>query len=525
MQLPQIFSAFFGRKQATRALSSGTDAEDFADMQAARMRPLEAPPSMYSSVSAYLANMPIYLRQQVMLALYDTNFYMEHLTNRISHPILGKTGFQPFVEPDAPATQDVLDAFWETDGLTQRTEQARIVRDFLVVGEVFDLVAPCGDTFYTAPLLPAQVHQTVTDPRNYHKLCGVKQEVELGSYVTHPLIVNERTLSPQAVDVREQWRQRGGYDCFFLQNLKKTAPVPGNWLDAEELHQKRGEPFLFTTSDLFKQMVDYLWTSIDRAQSLNTFNWAFGVKVPERLKDQREREAYIRQWQNYVGTPKQNSAFFYPSDDITMTPVSFPSGVASAMEGLFKLMRNTVGWAAASRDEDMGDSDSRFASMKAPGLTNPTVETLMDLQLRVEEFHHQRALYVLNRKADDGLIPRSEYTTKHGRREFKFKISSPEISKQDFATASQTMNLFAQGWSAIAGRGVYTLESLVEGERKMVKELFGLELEVDSEAVERMKTAAQIAPPPDELTESTATGQAPRGGIPATPTPAPPKSP
>lgn len=472
-------------------------------MQAAMPRRLEAPANIYSNVSAYLGNMPIHLRQQVMIALYDTNFYVEHLTDRISHPILGKTGFQPQVEPDAPATKEVLDAFWETDGLTGRTEQKRIVRDFLVIGEVFDLVAPCGETFYTAPVLQAQVNQTLTDPRNYHKLSGVKQEPNAGDFIRHPLVVDEKTLSPHAMQQREQWRRMGGFDCFFVQNLKKTAPIPGNALEAGEYYQKRGEPFLFTSTDLFKQLLDYLWTSIDRAQSLNTFNWGFGVTLPDRLKvaSQAEQLAYIQKWQQYVGTPKQNSAFFYPMDTLTPQPFSFPAGVASALEGLFKLMRNAAGWTAASRDEDMGDSDSRFAAMKQPGVTNPTVETLIDLQLRIEEYHYQRAEYVLNKKADEGVIPRSEYETVRGKRTFKYQITSPEISKQDFATAAATMNVFEQGWAQIAGRGVYTLESLMDGERKMVKELYGIDLEINPDAVDALKTqqaAAMLTPPTPE---------------------------
>ena len=156
--------------------------------------------------------------------------------------------------------------------------------------------------------------------------------------------------------------------------------------------------------------------------------------MPERLKnaDQATKQAYIDRWQAYVKTPKPNSAFFYPAEEISVAPFSFPSGVASAMEGLFKMMRNTAGWTAASRDEDMGDADSRFATMKQPGVTNPTIETLVMLQKKIEAFHARRAQYVLERKAEDGLIPRKEYEILRGQPRFKFQISSPEISKQDF---------------------------------------------------------------------------------------------
>lgn len=512
MQIPQFVSALFGRKQAApRAISSGVDYEDLADMQAMNarsFRPLEAPATMYSNVSAYIANLPIPMRQQLMIALYDTNLYVEHLTNRLINPLLGKTGFTALVPTTAPATKDVLDAFWEFDELNDIQQQERIVRDFLIVGEVFDLIAPCGESFYTAPLLPSLVEQTVTDPHNYHNIVGVKQNEGMGAYRYHPLVLTERRLSQRALELRESWRQAGGYDCLFLQNLKKTAPIPGNTLEPYEMYQKRGEPFLATSADLFRQLVDYLWTSLDRAQALNTFNWGFGVEMPERVLrgTQAEQEAYIARWKQHVGTPKPNTAFFYPKNVLEPHPFSFPSGVASAMEGLFKMMRNTAGWSAASRDEDMGDSDSRFASMKSPGMTNPTIETLVMLQKKVEAFHQRRAQYVLEKKAADGMIPRSEYETVRGKPRFQFAISSPEISKQDFGVAATTMNAFVQGWSAIAGRGVYTIESLIAGEQKMTKELYGIELEVDDAAVTRMQQ--QLSAPP--VTETSAAVPAPR---------------
>ena len=158
------------------------------------------------------------------------------------------------------------------------------------------------------------------------------------------------------------------------------------------------------------------------------------------------------------------------------------------------MMRNTAGWTAASRDEDLGDSDSRFASMKQPGVTNPTVETLVMLQKKIEAFHARRAQYVLERKAEDGLIPRKEYEILRGQPRFKFQISSPEISKQDFNIAAQTMNVFEQGWNQLAARGVYAVKSLLAGEQKMVKELYGIELDTDADALKRLAT--QMAQPP-----------------------------
>lgn len=479
---------------AQRTQVFSRDDDDFPALQAQSYRPLEAPATIYNNVASYIMQMPIPDRQQLMVALYDQNMYVEHLTNRLVNPILGKTGFAPLVDDDAPATKEVLEAFWETDVLNEMTQQKRIARDFLLVGEVFDLFAPCGESFYTAPILPSLVEQTVTDPRNYHQLCGVKQRIEFGVYAYHPLVVMERRLSPEAQALRASWRQAGGYECVAVLNLKKTSPIPGNTLEPYEMYQKRGEPFLTTSADLFKMLVDYLWTSLDRAQALNTFNWGFAVKMPDRLVqsgDQAAQEAYLRRWQQHVGTPKPNSAFFYPADVLDPRPFSFPAGVASSLDTLFKLMRNTAGWTAASRDEDMGDSDSRFASMKQPGMTNPTIETLTMLQKDVEAFHRARAQYVLERKAADGMIPKSEYTVVRGIPRFKFAISSPEISKQDFGVAANTMNVFEQGWNAVAARGVYTLKSIVAGEQKMVKELFGIDLEADADAMALMQQRQQ----------------------------------
>lgn len=510
MQLPAFFQQFFSRKPAAAPRILFADDEDTPALQARALRPLEAPASIYNNVASYIMRLSVPDRQQLMLAMYDQNMYVEHLTNRLINPILGKTGFMPIVPNDAPATQAALDAFWETDELTDIQQQERICRDFLIIGEVFDLIAPCGESYYTAPILPALMEQTVTDPRNYHQLCGVKQRIELGVYQYHPLVTQERRLSPEAMSLRARWRQAGGFDCLVLQNLKKTAPIPGNTLESSEMYQKRGEPFLTTSADLFKMLVDYLWTSLDRAQALNTFNWGFGITLPERLKnaDQATKQAYIDRWQAYVKTPKPNSAFFYPAEEMSVAPFSFPSGVASAMEGLFKMMRNTAGWTAASRDEDMGDADSRFATMKQPGVTNPTVETLVMLQKKIEVFHARRAQYVLERKAEDGLIPRREYEIVRGQPRFKFQISSPEISKQDFNIAAQTMNVFEQGWNQLAARGVYTLKSLVAGEQKMVKELYGIDLDTDADALKRLET--QMAQPPTPPETPAAAAPAPQ---------------
>lgn len=500
MQLPAFFQQLFRPKPATAPRQYVADDEDMPAMQARAMRPLEAPASIYNNVASYIMQLSVPDRQQLMIALYDQNMYLEHLTNRLVNPILGKTGFTPLTPPDAPATKDVLDAFWETDELTDIQQQERIARDFLVVGEVFDLIAPCGESYYTAPILPSLVEQTLTDPRNYHQLCGVKQRIEYGDYQYHPLVTQERRLSPDAMRLRATWRQAGGVDCLALQNLKKTAPMTGNTLEPFEMYQKRGEPFLTTSADLFKMLVDYLWTSLDRAQALNTFNWGFSVTMPDRLiqsGDQAAQEAYLRRWQAHVGTPKPNSAFFYPAGVLEPHPFSFPAGVASSLDTLFKLMRNTAGWTAASRDEDMGDADSRFASMKQPGMTNPTIETLTMLQKKVEAFHARRAQYVLERKTEDGMIPRKEYDLLRGKPCFKFQISSPEISKQDFNVAAQTMNVFEQGWSQLAARGVYTVNSLIAGEQKMVKELYGIELETDADAIKRLETQMTQPPTPE----------------------------
>lgn len=523
MQLPAFFHGLFGLKPATpaprKALYRDSDDDEIPALQAQAFRPLEAPASIYNNIASYIMTLPIPDRQQLMIALYDQNMYVEHLTNRLVNPILGKTGFVPLVADDAPATKAVLEAFWETDLLNDIQQQERIVRDFLIVGEVFDLFAPCGESFYSAPILPGLVEQTVTDPRNYHQLCGVKQRIKFGVYQYHPLVLLERRLSPDAQGLRSSWRQAGGYDCLALQNLKKTAPIPGNTLEPFEMYQKRGEPFLTTSADLFKMLVDYLWTSLDRAQALNTFNWGFAVKMPDRLLqsgDQAAQEAYLRRWQQHVGTPKPNSAFFYPSDVLEPHPFSFPAGVASSLDTLFKLMRNTAGWTAASRDEDMGDADSRFASMKQPGMTNPTIETLTMLQKKVEAFHEARAQYVCEKKAADGLIPKSEYEIVRGIPRFRFSISSPEISKQDFGVAANTMNLFEQGWNQVAARGVYTLESLVAGEKKMVKELYGIDLETDADAITTISQRQQemIAQPvmPEQPTAQNASENQ-QGGV------------
>ena len=265
MKLPAFFQQFFRQKPAAAPRVLFADDEDAPALQARAARPLEAPASIYNNVASYIMRLSVPDRQLLMLALYDQNMYVEHLTNRLINPILGKTGFMPIVPNDAPATQAALDAFWETDELTDIQQQERICRDFLIIGEVFDLIAPCGESYYTAPILPALMEQTVTDPRNYHQLCGVKQRIELGVYQYHPLVTQERRLSPEAMSLRARWRQAGGFDCLALQNLKKTAPLPGNTLEPFEMYQKRGEPFLTTSADLFKMLVDYLWTSLDRA--------------------------------------------------------------------------------------------------------------------------------------------------------------------------------------------------------------------------------------------------------------------
>lgn len=428
-----------------------------------------------------------------MLHLYDTNFYVELLTNRTINPILGTTGVVPVCEPDS-VVKGIVDDFWTLNELDTLDAQERTLRDFLILGEVFDLVAPHDGSFLMSPVLSQTVSQTVLDPANYHQIIGVKRLVgAFEDYDYNPIVTNERRLSHQAKSLREEWlypqmdkgarRQHCDVHAFLWQNLKKTAPIPAPSVMSFEQLQKRGEPMMFTASDLFKATLDYLWTSIDRIKALNTFNWMFKLRTPE---DQRlttdEKIDIVTKWKRKIGTPKPNSAIFF-SDEFDVTPANFPAGVASGIEGLYKVLRNTSGWAGNSRDEDMGDSDSRFASMRQPGITNPTVETLQNVQTKNISYRRRQLNYILHRKYDEGVIPNREVVMVRGKPTFQLEFHAPKISTQDIAQAMSALKTFEESWGLLRQQGRYTPESLDAGEQKIINELMSIDLEVAPEPV------------------------------------------
>ena len=70
------------------------------------------------------------------------------------------------------------------------------------------------------------------------------------------------------------------------------------------------------------------------------------------------------------------------------------------------------------------------------------------------------------------------------------------------------MNVFEQGWNQLAARGVYSVKSLLAGEQKMVKELYGIELDTDADALKRLET--QMAQPPTPPETPAAAAPAPQ---------------
>ena len=453
-----------------------------------------APAQVHSQIASYLSNIPVPDRQGVMLYLYDGNMYVEELTNRVVRSVLGKSGFVPTCETAGTVTEDVIQDFWELNDLDQLETQERLIRDYLIIGEVCELVGACGESFLLAPLLPQTIAQTVLDPKNYHKVIGVRQQTGILDTTCHKVITQERALTREALQKRRAWH----YSCFLWQNIKKTAPIPAAGFSEDERLQKRGEPFLFSSSDLFQHLVNYLWTSIDRAQALNTFNWGFKISGEGTSAKKRERAKY---WKTEIGTPSPNSAFFY-TDEIEPHPFAFPAGVASAVEGLFKLMRDTAGWAASARNEDMGDNDAKYASMKQPGMTNPSVDTLVNIQIKCAQYHTKRLNYILTQKWEQGKIPKGEVDMVRGRPRFRFRLLSPEISKQDMGQATAALKTFEDAWEPLHARKLFTVDSLAAAEQKMVKELLDVELEiVPEDELDALKLQPQALPEPPENTD------------------------
>lgn len=499
MSKPRRFSPFRTAKTwlLTQALkSSHSEMKALVARQLLEASPYYTPPILPTdSPSAYLTDvfadqiqkLSVRGKQLLMMHLYaDRNFFVERLIDYLVDPIIGRRGIQVKCDEElAPKTSKYFRNYAQFNSLLQSKWQRGQFKDALLTGErcylrVWNSDAGCSQLI--------QVHATtirnvIVDPGNYNEAIIVEMEQADGRIVQLRIITDDRRLSDDA----KVLRKRCQFECYLFQNRKRNSPTISSVSnDPLRKYELRGDPYLMNSADLLESLVKYLWSSLDKADSWNRFNYLFQVDVSSTTS-QSQAEALINDWKTYIGTPKPNTAIYLPKDDISMEPVSFPMQ-STDLTQLYRMFRNAAGWFAGTGENALGEGEVRYASSKTTGVEEPSVSQKENLQGDLEEEYEflfqQEGEFALAQ----GLIPRKELLEKEPVT-FPLTITSNEISKKSQIDPMSAFESFVKTALDLKASQIATAESINAAVHEKGLELLGIELEPVQDVAEEQQEA------------------------------------
>jgi hypothetical protein len=448
--------------------------------------PTDTPASYLTDVFADQINkLSVRGKQLLMMHLYaDRNFFVERLVDYLVDPIIGRRGIQISCDTEtASKTSKYFQNYAQFNHLLQSKWQRAQLKDALLTGErcylrVWNPDAGCSQLI--------QVHATtirniIVDPGNYNEPIIVEMEQADGRIVQLRIITDQRRLTREGKQLQDVCK----FECYLFQNRKRNSPTLSTITnDPLRKYELRGEPYLMNSADLLEALVKYLWSSLDKADSWNRFNYLFQVDV-SHANTQAQAEKEIQAWKTYIGTPKPNSAIYLPKDIISMEPVSFAMQ-SQDLTQLYRMFRNAAGWFAGSRESALGEGEVRYASTQSPGVEEPSVAQKENLQGDVEEeyeflFQHEGEFAL-----GLGLIPKKELIEKDPVT-FPFIVTSNEISKTSQVDPTAAFESFVKTAIEMRTAQIATAESINASVHEKASELLGVTLAPIDDSIENMQ--------------------------------------
>jgi len=454
--------------------------------------PTDTPASYLTDVFADQINrLSVRGQQLLMIHLYaDRNFFVERLTDYLVDPIIGRRGIQVSCDKElAPKTSKYFQTYAEFNHLLQSKWQRGQFRDKLLTGErcylrVWNPDAGCSQLI--------QVHATtirnvIVDPGNYNEAIIVEMEQADSRIVQLRIICDERRLTAEAKALRKLCK----FECYLFQDRKRNSPTISSVSnDPLRKYELRGRPYLMNSADLVESLVKYLWSSLDKADSWNRFNYLFKVDMNEyNATTDAQRQKIITDWKTYIGEPRPNSAIYLPKGIIDMEPVSFAMQ-SQDLTQLYRMFRNAASWFAGSRESAMGEGEVRYASAQTPGVEEPSVAQKENLQGDLEEEYEYLFVYEGKLALERSFIPRKELLEKDPVT-FPLTIVSNEISKTSQLDAVKAFESYVKTSMDMRTAQMATAESINAGVHDKAQELLGVELEPVPDVVETQQDVIQ----------------------------------
>ena len=428
-------------------------------------------------LSQTLRRLPHDVLQSLMLDLYQRNQFCAELIIKNLDAIIGKTGIAVTYPKDTPALQEVLTAFWKANRLDQPTQIYALARDYIVTGELILPTRFLRDMFDLSQLGCRYVQQTGLDPKNYMHVIAVQQKVSLGLSDIFYKVVNaeEWRLSEDALRRREQMPQQ----CFYFGNFDDNAhPIPAlggvDWLRI----QRRGMPYLTRSVDFLLELTRFLWTSLDQAQSWNTFNWDFTVTG--------DRDD-VNYWREQIGTPKPNTALFH-NQELMVKPVNFPARTAE-VRGVYTMLRNAIASSISIPEYFLGEGGPvNYATSIT--MKSPIVQRQEVLQMAITGVFET----ILQAVADWAVQLKwvSPEERKRFTRDNGLTLVTQEVAKKDLSEGIGVYATTVQTFTGLVGLDLFTKESIQKGLQRLTRELLDIELEPKPLA-ELQAQAAQVS--------------------------------
>jgi hypothetical protein len=434
--------------------------------------PVQITPDYYDLFSTSFKKLSVRSKQQLMYNLYaDENFFVERFTDYMINPVVGREGFRIKVSTDeAPATEKVFWRFSQFNGLLSSKKQREIVRDLLLTGEYCVIVIEKAGTYQLLQVHASVIRQTIVDPGNYNQIVAVEMEQADGKTILLKTIVSDEEIFTEQGKLL---RKSCLFSCYLFQLRKRSHPTIAPYAAGDPLrkYEIRGEPYLINSADLLQAIIKYLWSSLDRAESFNRFNYLFNVDVDGETEE--EIRAKIAEWKEEIGTPQSNSSIFLPPH-IQMKPVSF-SMQSADNEELYRMFRNAAAWHAAMKETSMGEGQVRYASNEKIGIEEPTIQAKEILQGDLIQMLTELYNIIGERAFKRGDIPRREINAKVPL-DFKYKILFNEISKQAHEAAANAAKTIVGIGTQLKLQQIGTTETVNNSIIKKVNEILGTDM-------------------------------------------------
>lgn len=382
--------------------------------------PPTPPASAYYQFQSNLGNLTTVQKQQLMGWLYKTNIATKSIVRIVSDPIVGNTGFTFLCRDDTPTIKQVVSRYQTFNTLHRKKTQRERVKHYVNTGEICVLTAPYLDTWYSVRCPSCLIRQTLLDPYNFQEIIGVVLEPGiLGDQpIFYKTITDESRLSSVALKLREYMP----YSCFYWANFEHDSieDAPG-WNVPSQIDkllpqslsgiydwsrmQRRGEPFFATWSDLFNQLVEVLWSLLDKTKSWGAFNYNFQVDTTREATNFNESIAVVKQWRDAIGTPDMNTAI-YTDQTVDIKPMNFPMQ-SNDMKKVMDLMFQLTGLSGNVAPYDLGANlNTTYATTRSQG--GPQQQFSITIQTDIEDMLLDEYTYILHDAVQRGTIPQEE---------------------------------------------------------------------------------------------------------------------